>query len=264
MRTDWRGALPRGPVQITAATQEAVNLPTCPSGPDPPKLDQNSSQMPAIEEIAAHNRAHFAWADVLVINLLSTRGAGKTHLLEATIDALGHRYQIGVIASSLEAGKDAARIRAKGVPVVEIAHGQACHPDAAMIQSVLHRVDLSRIDLLFIENGGNPASPDGIDLGQDANVVLKPVTDGDDRLFHDPDLLRTTDLVLMTKADLAPHVQDFSLDGARQDVRPLVSAAPVHVISARQPNSPIHGLRPWLDWLEGQLGRLSRPAKDTP
>lgn len=264
MRTDWRGTLPRGPVQITAATREAVNLPKCPNGPDPPKLDQNSSQLPTNDEIAAHNRALFAWADVLVINLLSAQGAGKTQLLEATVDAFGHRYQIGVIACGLGAGQDAARARAKGVPVIEIARGQARQPDAAMIHSVLHRMDLSRIDLLFIENGGNPASPDGLDLGQDANVVLKSVTDGDNKLLQDPDLFRTADLVLMTKADLTQHVQDSFLDEDSQYVRPLTNAAPFKVISARQPNSPVHGLRPWLDWLEGQLGRLSLPAKDTP
>ena len=108
---------------------------------------------------AAHNRAHFEAAGVLVVNLMSSPGAGKTTLLEATIEAELRRgdggLRIGVIEGDLETDNDAQRIRRHGVPAVQITTGGACHLDAAMIHDAMGRLDLSALDVLFIENVGN-------------------------------------------------------------------------------------------------------------
>ena len=77
----------------------------------------------ANDRVARHNREHFDAHGVLVINLMSSPGAGKTALLEATIAALRSRYRIAVIEGDLETDQDAARIRAQGVPAVQITTG---------------------------------------------------------------------------------------------------------------------------------------------
>ncbi|HEX2940170.1 MAG TPA: hydrogenase nickel incorporation protein HypB [Rhodopila sp.] len=205
-------------------------------------LRENESQ-------AVHNRTHLRDAGVLALNLMSAPGSGKTSLLEATIDALAGRMRVGVIEGDLETENDARRIRAKGVPAVQITTGQACHLDAHMVHTALHMLDLERIDVLFIENVGNLVCPAGFDLGQWANVVLLAVTEGDDKPAKYPVMFRASDLVLMTKTDLLKAVGDFSPQRAESHLRDLASAAPVLDVSARKPDT----LAPWVDWIEAQL-----------
>jgi hydrogenase nickel incorporation protein HypB len=129
---------------------------------------------------AAHNRQHFDQKSILAINLMSSPGAGKTALLEATIDALGDEFSIAVIEGDLETENDAQRIRDKGVPALQISTGSACHLDAHMVHDALHHLDLNGIDIVFIENVGNLVCPASFDLGQHRNITLLSVTEGDD------------------------------------------------------------------------------------
>jgi hydrogenase nickel incorporation protein HypB len=202
-------------------------------------LDEN-------DRIAAHVRDHLAEHGVLAVNLMSSPGAGKTALLEATIDALKGRYRIGVIEGDLETENDANRIRARGVPALQIITGSTCHLDAAMIHDALHGFDLSQIDILFIENVGNLVCPAGFDLGQRANVVLLSATEGQDKPAKYPVMFRAADLVLITKGDRIPLLGDFDPESARGHVRDLARDVAMPVVSVRQPAS----LKPWLDWLE--------------
>ena len=128
------------------------------------------------DDQAAHNRSHFDRLGILAVNLMSSPGAGKTALLEATIDALGEEFSIAVIEGDLETEKDAERIRAKGVPAVQITTGTACHLDAHLVHGALHRLPLDSVDILFIENVGNLVCPASFDLGQHQNVTLLSVT----------------------------------------------------------------------------------------
>src|SRR3989339_19471 len=114
---------------------------------------------------AAHNREHFERHKVLALNLMSSPGSGKTSLLEATIDALKGKYRIGVIEGDLETENDAMRIRAKGVPAVQITTGTACHLDAHLVHHALHDMDLDNLDIVFVENVGNLVCPATFDLG---------------------------------------------------------------------------------------------------
>ncbi len=214
---------------------------------------------------AAHNRSHFDQHGVLAINLMSSPGAGKTSLLEKTIDALKNRYRIAVIEGDLETENDAQRIRDKGVPAIQITTGNACHLDAHMVHDALHQLDLKTIDILFIENVGNLVCPASFDLGQHRNLTLLSVTEGDDKPAKYPVMFRAADLVLLTKTDLLAVLDDFNPDQATQYVRQLASEAPVLRVNSRQAAQ----LNPWLDWLEQEVeihrqclarGESHRPA----
>ncbi len=199
---------------------------------------------------AAHNRAHFDARGVLALNLMSSPGAGKTSLLEATIEALGDELRIAVIEGDLETENDAERIRAKGVPAIQIATGSACHLDAHMVHDALHRLDLDGIDLLFIENVGNLVCPASFDLGHHRNVTLLSVPEGDDKPAKYPVMFRAADLVLLSKADLLPVLDDFDPIRAEAYLRGLASVAPFMPLSIRD---TADGLAPWLDWLRAEL-----------
>ena len=213
---------------------------------------------------AAHNREHLDHHGVLALNLMSSPGAGKTSLLEATIEALGPDLRIAVIEGDLETENDAERIRAKGVPAIQIATGSACHLDAHLIHEALHRLDLHGIDLLFIENVGNLVCPASFDLGQHRNVILISVPEGDDQPAKYPVMFRSADLVLCSKCDLRPLMPEFDPERAEHHLRALASTAPFETVSARSRAD----LEPWLHWLRDELqaqrarlelGRTIRP-----
>jgi hydrogenase nickel incorporation protein HypB len=198
---------------------------------------------------AAHNREHFDNRSILAINLMSSPGAGKTSLLEATIGALGNEFNIAVIEGDLETENDAQRIRNKGVPAVQISTGNACHLDAHMVHDALHHMELNDLDIVFIENVGNLVCPASFDLGQHRNITLLSVTEGDDKPAKYPVMFRAADLVLLTKSDLLEVLDDFSPEKAKEHVRHLASDAPVLQLAARR-NIDIDD---WLDWLRSEV-----------
>jgi len=195
---------------------------------------------------AQHNREHMDRHGVLAINLMSSPGSGKTSLLEATIEALGDELSIAVIEGDLETENDAMRIRAKGVPAVQITTGQACHLDAHMVHDALHELQLDGVDLLFIENVGNLVCPASFDLGHHVNVTLLSVTEGDDKPAKYPVMFRAADLVLLTKSDFLEMMNDFDTAKAERHVRELANPAPVFTLSVRRPST----MSSWLSWLK--------------
>ena len=198
---------------------------------------------------AAHNRAHFRQHRVLVLNLMSSPGAGKTALLEATIDALRDECRVAVIEGDLETDNDARRIRAKGVPAVQITTGSACHLDAQMVHDALHELPLEGVDILFIENVGNLVCPASFDLGQHRNVTLLSVTEGDDKPAKYPVMFRAADLVVLSKIDLLPHLGDFDRMRCEGYLRALANPARMVGLSARTGA----GVAGWLDWLRAEV-----------
>ena len=198
---------------------------------------------------AGHNRHHFNAHGTLAINLMSSPGSGKTALLEATIDALKDRYNIVVIEGDLETENDAERIRAKNIPAIQIATGSACHLDAHMVHDALHQIDLDRVDLVFIENVGNLVCPASFDLGHHLNVTLLSCTEGDDKPAKYPVMFKASDLLLITKSDLLPLLDDFDPGRAEQYFRNLANQSPVMHLSATRKID----LDNWLDWIEGKL-----------
>jgi hydrogenase nickel incorporation protein HypB len=214
----------------------------------------------ANDHAAAHNREHLDRHGVLAINLMSSPGAGKTALLEATIDALAGEFSVAVIEGDLETENDAARIRARGVPAIQISTGSACHLDAHMVHEALHDLELERLDIVFVENVGNLVCPASFDLGQHCNITLLSVPEGDDKPAKYPVMFRAADLVLISKSDLLPVLDDFDADQAEAHVRRLASVAPVLRLSARRGD----GLDGWLAWLRGEVeAHRSRRAAGT-
>lgn len=198
---------------------------------------------------AHHNRQHFDKHGVLAINLMSSPGAGKTALLEATIEALADDYRIAVIEGDLETENDAERIRARGVTAIQIATGSACHLDAHMVHDALHQLKLADYDLVFIENVGNLVCPASFDLGHHHNVTLLSVTEGDDKPAKYPVMFRASDLMILSKTDLLEVLDDFAPAKAEQYLRQLANPAPVIELSARKNIN----LQDWFDWLQQMM-----------
>lgn len=201
---------------------------------------------------AAHNRSHFDTHRVLAVNLMSSPGAGKTALLERTIEVLAGDLNIAVIEGDLETENDARRIREKGVPAVQISTGTACHLDAHMVHSALHEMPLDGLDIVFIENVGNLVCPASFDLGQHLNVTLLSAPEGDDKPAKYPVMFRAADMMLISKSDIIDFLGDFDPARAERYVRELANPAPVIRLSARSGE----GMTAWTDWLIESLEDL--------
>jgi hydrogenase nickel incorporation protein HypB len=212
-------------------------------------IDVLQELLVANNDVARHNREHFDEHGVLAINLMSSPGAGKTALLEATILALKPRFRIAVIEGDLETDNDAARIRAHGVPAIQITTGTACHLDAHLVHRALHDLPLAGLDLLFIENVGNLVCPASFDLGQHRNVTLLSVTEGDDKPAKYPVIFRASDLVVLSKADLLDVLGDFDPARAAAALRALGRDTPMVRTAARRAPD----IDAWLAWLKHQL-----------
>ena len=196
-----------------------------------------------------HNREHFDHHGVFALNLMSSPGAGKTALLEATIDALRDEFRIAVIEGDLETENDAARIRAHGVPAMQITTGRACHLDAHLLHRALHELPLAGLDLVFIENVGNLVCPASFDLGQHRNVTLLSVTEGDDKPAKYPVMFRAADVVLLSKSDLLEVLDDFEPARAESALRALGRDTPMIRVAARRDPATAG----WLAWLRSEL-----------
>ena len=197
---------------------------------------------------AAHNRAHFDSHRVLAVNLMSSPGAGKTALLEATIEALRDEYRIAVIEGDLETENDAQRIRAKGVPAIQIATGTACHLDAHMVHDALHQLDLDALDIVFIENVGNLVCPAEFDIGEDRRVVVLSITEGEDKPAKYPLMFRVCDALLLNKIDLLPYL-DYDKERTLSSIDQIHPDMPVFEISAKSGQ----GFDAWIEWLRNAV-----------
>ena len=213
------------------------------------------------DHTAKHNRDHFDQHGVLAINLMSSPGAGKTSLLEATIKKLqeeheGEPLRIAVIEGDLETENDAQRIRKHGVEAIQIVTGTACHLDAHMVHDALHNLELSELDIVFIENVGNLVCPASFDLGQHLNVTLLSVPEGDDKPAKYPVMFRSADLVLISKCDLLPVLDDFDPERAKKYLQDIASTAPVIELSSKaglvNSSAENSGMDHWLEWIAQQ------------
>ena len=180
---------------------------------------------------------------------MSSPGSGKTALLEATIKRLGDSLKLAVIEGDLETENDALRIQAQGVPAYQITTGSACHLDAHLIHNALHHISIEGLELLFIENVGNLVCPASFDMGHHRNVVLLSVTEGDDKPAKYPVMFRAADLMLISKTDLLPHLDDFSPDKAKQNLHNLANNTDVIELSAKNGD----GLDEWITWLQAEI-----------
>ena len=214
------------------------------------KISVMTDILEANDRIAAANREVFDEHRNLVINLMSSAGAGKTTLLELTAEALRGRLQLGVIAGDIETTRDSERLERYQLPVVQLTTGTACHLDANMVSSALPHLDLSRIDILFIENVGNLVCPAEFKVGEDCKVMMLSVTEGDEKPLKYPLMFRESVLLLINKLDLLQHT-NFNLEEARANARKVNPDLEIMDISC----ATGEGITAWISWLSQRYKR---------
>jgi hydrogenase nickel incorporation protein HypB len=202
----------------------------------------------ANERIAEENRRLFQKENVRVINLMSSPGAGKTSLLERTIDTLGDRIRIGVVEGDIESTQDAERISKKGVQAVQINTGGACHLDGNMVRDALPAFDLSNIDLLMVENVGNLVCPAEFNMGEDHKVMILSVAEGDDKPAKYPLMFHESSVLLINKIDLLPYV-DCSVERIKEVSLGIHPKLEIFEISCKTGE----GIDRWSEWLLSQI-----------
>lgn len=209
------------------------------------KLKVASKILDANDRIAQENRRIFSDAGVYVINLMSSPGAGKTSLLETTIEGLKHSGKIGVIEGDITGTDDAVRINRLGVPVVQINTGGACHLDANMINEVLADLPLRELDLLVIENVGNLVCPAEFKVGEDIKVMILSIAEGHDKPLKYPLMFQESAALVINKMDLRPFL-DVDVEKIKSDALSLNPSIKIFEISCKSGE----GVDKWTSWLQ--------------
>jgi hydrogenase nickel incorporation protein HypB len=191
------------------------------------------------------NRARLADAGALALNLVSSPGSGKTTLLTATLARLRERCTLAVIEGDQQTENDAERVRATGVPAIQINTGKGCHLDAHMVGHAMDALPLARGGVLFIENVGNLVCPAGFDLGEAHKVVVLSVTEGEDKPLKYPDMFAAADLMLLNKIDLLPYLE-FDVGACVAYARRVNPTIEVLEVSALRGA----GMDDWIGWIE--------------
>jgi hydrogenase nickel incorporation protein HypB len=208
------------------------------------------------DERAAKNRSSFEAHGTFAVNLVSSPGSGKTALLVRTAGALRRRTPVCVIEGDQQTSNDVERIRAAGAPGIQINTGKGCHLDAHMVAHAVELLDLEKGGVLFIENVGNLVCPAAFDLGEAHKVVIISTTEGEDKPLKYPDMFAASDLMLVNKIDLLPHLAfdvDECIEYARR-VNPKIQVMLVSAITGE-------GMEPWLEWILDGRERAARSSK---
>ncbi|WP_201276313.1 hydrogenase nickel incorporation protein HypB [Methylotetracoccus oryzae] len=204
---------------------------------------------------AEQNRALLRERRIFALNLVSSPGSGKTTLLVRTIEALRSRCPVTVIEGDQQTANDAERIRATGVPALQINTGKGCHLDAHMVGAALREMKLPQQGFLFIENVGNLVCPAAFDLGEAHKVAILSVTEGEDKPLKYPDMFLAADVMLLNKCDLLPYVR-FDVELAVANALRVNPTLAVFQVSAETGQ----GFDDWLAWLDSGLAALALTA----
>jgi hydrogenase nickel incorporation protein HypB len=204
----------------------------------------------ANDQAADENRRRLAETRVTALNLISAPGAGKTSLLEGVIPLLRERYRVGVLEGDIATTRDAERIGALGVPVIQLLTNGGCHLEASLVARGLAELPLEGLDVVFIENVGNIACPAEFDLGEAAKVGILSVAEGHDKPAKYPLLFHELKALVLNKVDLLAHT-DFDMDVFLRDFRAINAEAPLIQVSCRTGQ----GLEDFASWVEQAIGR---------
>lgn len=197
---------------------------------------------------AAANRKWFDERGIFALNLVSSPGSGKTTLLCRTIVLLKDKVGIVVVEGDQQTANDAERIRATGVPALQINTGKGCHLDGHMVGHAIERLQPADESLFLIENVGNLVCPAAFDLGEHHKVAILSVTEGEDKPLKYPDMFRAADVMLLNKCDLLPYLE-FDADLAEANARRVNPDLTVLRVSA----TTGEGMAAWTDWIESGL-----------
>lgn len=202
------------------------------------------------DELARQNRELLKRHDIFSINLVSSPGAGKTSLVERTLERLARRLRIQVVEGDVQTDLDAQRVARYHVPVVQLVTQGGCHLEAKLVQDALGRLPLEEADLLVIENVGNLVCPAGFDLGEDLKVVLLSVTEGDDKPLKYPAMFRNAKVLIVNKTDLLPYV---NCDVAALERNALSINSELRLFETSCTSG--EGLDAWCEWLVQRAGK---------
>jgi len=197
------------------------------------------------------NRNYFYKSKCLAVNIIGSPGAGKTTLLEKTLADLSTNSSnigIGVIEGDIYTSKDAERIAAHGIPVIQINTGGGCHLDSKMVSEVLPRFNWAETDLMIIENVGNLVCPADFDLGEEFKVVVLSIVEGDDKPSKYPVIFRNSKVVVLNKMDLLEFTE-VNMDNMKKDILSINPGIEIFEVSCRTGE----GLREWTLWLTEQI-----------
>lgn len=195
--------------------------------------------------------------NILLINIVSSAGSGKTTLLQETARRLKDKWNIKVLVGDLETERDADRIRQTGIDALQIVTGGICHLEAQMIWQGMQKLNLENTDILIIENVGNLVCPASFDLGEDYRVTLIATTEGDDKPKKYPRMFLTSELMLVSKADLLPYLP-FSVDAVVKDAREVNPNIEYLTISSTSGQ----GIEEWCNWLISKAEEKQRAKKE--
>ena len=202
----------------------------------------------ANDRLAQENRARLDAHSVFSLNLMASPGAGKTSLVEQTVQGLSKQLRLAVIDGDIATSLDADRAAAAGATAVQINTGGECHLDAVMLQGALQQLDLSDFDLLIVENVGNLVCPASFMLGTHRSVLIASIPEGDDKPYKYPGMYQGVDALVINKIDLLPYV-NFDMEYFRRGVEILNPGVISFPISCRTGE----GLDAWLDWVKQQV-----------
>jgi hydrogenase nickel incorporation protein HypB len=200
--------------------------------------------------LAQRNRRMFQERGLLVLNVLSAPGSGKTAFLERTLTDLSQVLRAAVIVGDLATDNDARRLRRSGAPVVQITTGTICHLEAEMVNRAMSELDLDGLDLLIIENVGNLVCPASYDLGEELRVVLLSVTEGEDKPLKYPRAFKTAHVVVVNKIDIAAAA-GFDKTVALANIHGIAPQAEIFEVSARTGE----GMECWYSYLRDRRAR---------
>ncbi len=207
----------------------------------------------ANDRLALENLSRFNAANVFAINMMASPGAGKTSLIEQTVRGLQGSLRIGMINGDIATSLDASRAQAAGATAIQINTGGDCHLDAVMVQSAMAQLDLSRLDLVIIENVGNLVCPAEFKLGTHRSILVASIPEGDDKPYKYPGMYRGVEAVVINKIDLLPHVT-FRMDFFKKGIEVLNPGVIQFEMSCRTGE----GIPVWLDWLGAQVAEQKK------
>jgi hydrogenase nickel incorporation protein HypB len=212
------------------------------------KISVVKNILEANDRIAQQNRSLFDENNLTVMNLMSSPGAGKTSLLERTIQALKEDISLGVIEGDIQSSQDAERIARMDIPVVQINTGGACHLDGNMIRDTFGEFDLASLDLLVVENVGNLVCPAEFKVGEDFKAMILSVTEGDDKPAKYPLMFHESSVLIINKIDLLPYVE-CTVEKIREEALKINPHMTIFEISCKTGD----GLDAWYEWLKQEV-----------
>ena len=220
------------------------------------KISVVKNVLDANNRIAGDNRSLFDSKKIYVINLMSSPGAGKTTLVERTIDALKSSYRIAVIEGDIQDTCDAERVAAHGIPAVQINTGGSCHIDGNMVREALQSLNLDEIDFLIVENVGNLVCPAEFSVGENIKIMLLSTPEGADKPSKYPLMFHESAALIINKIDLLPYV-DFDMDKAKRVSEAINPKLAIHEVSCKTGQ----GLDGFYQWLRSRIESFRTTVK---